>query len=238
MVDRRFTVIARRILNPALYKLEIGAGSVPLTFIRNARARRYVLRFHDGFVRVTVPRGGTLQYAHEFARKNSAWIEKQLKRAPVCWSDGAEILFRGNRFMLSVTPCDGGSQVTFADQRLFIPSGDDVRLAVEARMRTIATKELVARAWELARGHAMEVSSISVRNQRSRWGSCSVRKRISLNWRLVQTPEFVRDYIIIHELMHLKEMNHSPRFWKHVQAACPNFQDAECWLRKNSGLLR
>ena len=115
---------------------------------------------------------------------------------------------------------------------------DDIRLAVEARLRTLATKELILRGRELASLHGLEVGAFSVRNQRSRWGSCSIRKRISLNWRLIQTPEFVRDYIIIHELMHLKEMNHSARFWANVAQAFPQYREAESWLRKNSSLLR
>ena len=73
---------------------------------------------------------------------------------------------------------------------------------------------------------------MSVRNQRSRWGSCSVNGTISLNWRLVQTPEFVRDYIIYHELMHLREMNHSARFWARVEEVCPPWREAEHWLKR------
>ena len=68
--------------------------------------------------------------------------------------------------------------------------------------------------------------------------SCSRRGTISLNWRLIQTPESVRDYIIIHELMHLWEMNHSARFWTRVADACPTYLDSELWLRKNARLLR
>ena len=229
---------ARFILNTAPYKLDLGAQSVALAFVRNLKARRYILRFHDGVARVTIPRGGSLQYAQEFARKNSAWIQKQLQRAPAQWDTGTEILFKGERVLLRVT--ENGIQrcATFADQHLRIDHGDDLRVAVEARMRTLAAKELVARCWELARIHGMEVSSVSVRNQRSRWGSCSIRKRISLNWRLIQTPPFVADYIIAHELMHLKEMNHSMRFWEHVARAFPAYREAETWLRRNSGLLR
>ena len=79
---------------------------------------------------------------------------------------------------------------------------------------------------------------VSIRNQRSRWGSCSRRATISLNWRLIQTPSFVRDYIILHELMHLRQMNHSARFWHEVQTACPGYHLAETWLRTHSDLLR
>ena len=212
----------------------MNSGSVPLAFVRNAKARRYILRFHEGVARVTIPRGGSLQYAHEFARKNGAWIEKQLRRAPAAWRDGTEILFRGERTALTFD----GLHARFADQQVTVEGGDDLRIAVESRMRTLATKELVQRAWQLARELGMEVSAVSVRNQRSRWGSCSLKKRISLNWRLIQTPELVRDYIIVHELMHLREMNHSPKFWAHVENAFPQWREAEQWLRKHSSLLR
>jgi predicted metal-dependent hydrolase len=90
----------------------------------------------------------------------------------------------------------------------------------------------------LAALHGLEISRITIRNQRSRWGSCSARRTISLNWRLIQTPGFVRDYIIVHELMHLREMNHSPRFWACVKQICPDYERAEGWLRQHNDLLR
>ena len=78
---------------------------------------------------------------------------------------------------------------------------------------------------------------MTVRNQRSRWGSCSRRGTISLNWRLIQAPVFVRDYLILHELAHLKEMNHSRRFWREVARLCPDFAQAERWLKEHASLL-
>jgi predicted metal-dependent hydrolase len=79
---------------------------------------------------------------------------------------------------------------------------------------------------------------VTVRNQRSRWGSCSRHGTISLNWRLIQTPTHVQDYIILHELCHLREMNHSARFWREVERVCPNSAAAERWLNQHSALLR
>ena len=70
----------------------------------------------------------------------------------------------------------------------------------------------------------LTVSKVSVRNQKWRWGSCSRRGHICLNWRLVETPAWVRDYVMIHELMHLRQMNHSRKFWKLVAQACPDYQ--------------
>lgn len=209
-----------------------------VVFVRNPKARRYILRLQHGVARVTIPRGGTLQYGEVFARKNTAWIEKQIRKTPPQWGNGTTVLWRGNPATMQVSETDGVARIVFAEFNFAIEVGADLRLSIETRLRTLAAQELVRRTRELAREHAMDVHSVSVRNQRSRWGSCSMRKTICLNWRLIQTPESVRDYIIIHELMHLREMNHSTRFWEHVEKACPTYKDAERWLRRNSGLLR
>jgi len=95
-----------------------------------------------------------------------------------------------------------------------------------------AKRELPARLLELAARHGLAVARVSVRNQRWRWGSCSRNGHICLNWRLVQMPTFVRDYVMIHELMHLKRLDHSPRFWKLVADACPDYAVARAWLRR------
>jgi len=77
-----------------------------------------------------------------------------------------------------------------------------------------------------------------VRNQRTRWGSCSRRGVISLNWRLIQLPAFVSDYVVLHELMHRRQLNHSDKFWREVEQVCPDYRSAERWLKQHSGLLR
>jgi predicted metal-dependent hydrolase len=102
----------------------------------------------------------------------------------------------------------------------------------------LAARELPARVLELSARHQLTVRRITIRSQRSRWGSCSRHGTISLNWRLVQAPVFVRDYLVLHELAHLREMNHSPRFWREVARLCPNFAEAERWLKEHAGLLR
>jgi predicted metal-dependent hydrolase len=97
-----------------------------------------------------------------------------------------------------------------------------------------AKKELPPRLLELAARHGLAVTRISIRNQRWRWGSCSRGGHICLNWRLVTMPEEVRDYVLIHELMHLKRMDHSPQFWKLVAEAYPGYKEARAWLRAAS----
>jgi predicted metal-dependent hydrolase len=105
--------------------------------------------------------------------------------------------------------------------------------SVEERLAWIAQarRELPPRLREIAAQHALVVSRISIRNQRSRWGSCGRDGQIALNWRLVRMPAWVRDYVLVHELMHLCRMDHSPDYWRLVAAACPAYQVARQWLR-------
>jgi predicted metal-dependent hydrolase len=103
--------------------------------------------------------------------------------------------------------------------------------------RRQAARELPERLRCLATHHGLTVSRISVRNQRSRWGSCSPSGHICLNWRLVLMPDTVRDYVLIHELMHLRRLDHSRHFWRLVAHACPDYERARRWLRENRHLL-
>jgi len=107
----------------------------------------------------------------------------------------------------------------------------------ERALRERAARELPPRLLALASAHGLHVSGVCVRNQRSRWGSCSPSGHITLNWRLVRMPDAVRDYVMIHELMHLRRLDHSPKFWKLVAAACPEYRDARRWLRAHQALL-
>ena len=91
----------------------------------------------------------------------------------------------------------------------------------------MAEIQLADRCRELADKHAVPITGVSVRDQRSRWGSCSARGSISLNWRLIRMPEFVSDYVILHELMHRRQPNHSARFWNEVGQVCPEWREAE-----------
>ena len=171
-------------------------------FVRHPRARRYVIRVAaDGTVRVTVPRWGSKREAAAFAERERAWIDKQQRR-----------LAEERR------------------QRLAHPASS-LLPSVERALHARAKLGLAARLLELAARHGVTVSRVSVRNQKWRWGSCSRSGHICLNWRLAQMPDPVRDYVMIHELMHLKRMDHSPRFWKLVAAACPDYEIARRWLR-------
>jgi predicted metal-dependent hydrolase len=227
--------------------LVAGANKVPLHFFRHRRARSYILRLrHDGSVRITIPRGGSRESAREFARRKANWVAQELRKQqaqaihPRVWVEGTRILFRGEFVTLTVQSHSLGNVVQFVDQ--IVPLRDatsaDLRPLVERHLRKLASAELVLRVGDLAADHGLAVGRVTIRDQRTRWGSCSTGRNLTLNWRLIHTPAFVSDYLILHELMHLREMNHSPRFWKCVEQVCPAYAEAEAWLKKHDRVLR
>ena len=130
-----------------------------------------------------------------------------------------------------------GQQLQKMEQRGDGPPAASLPPDVERELRARARRELPQRLLELAAQHALTVMRVSVRNQRRRWGSCARSGHICLNWRLVRMPAWVRDYVMIHELMHLEHMNHSRRFWRLVARACPDYEAARRWLREHQELL-
>lgn len=221
-----------------------GFAPAPVEFVRMRRARRYVLRVRPGGqLRVTIPRGGSKAEALRFVAGQAEWIRRQRLRmaaagAATCWADGGALLLRGERVRIVVTREPRGAVVRYGGRTVAVPGeGRDVRPFIEADLRALARDELGRRLAELAAREGLAVSGVSIRNQRSRWGSCSRAGRIALNFRLVQMPPAVSDYILIHELMHLRQQNHSRRFWRLVEAACPGFREAERWLRTEGQAL-
>ena len=239
---RRFA--AREIEPAELRAIAVGGTEIPLKLVRNPRARRYVLRLRpDRTARVTVPRGGSIADALRFAEGQRAWLERQWTKLaaraakPTAWIEGTSILFRGIPTTLTVDA--EKSAVRFADQIVPVPAAsEDLRPWIERHLWKLAARELPPRVLELAAQHSLHVKRVTVRNQRSRWGSCSRRATISLNWRILQAPASVRDYLILHELMHLRQMNHSARFWREVEGVCPDYRTAEKWLTSHSHLIR
>ena len=226
--------------------LAVGARQIPLVLIRNRRARRYILRTDQkGGARVTIPRWGTAVEGRRFAERNTEWLERQFQRLGSLpnksseWLLGTEILFRGELVKLEAGVDGERGLIHFGGETIKVGEADaDLRPAIERHLRKLAAKELPSRVREFAAAHQLQVRRITVRNQRSRWGSCSRRGTVSLNWRLIQATTFVRDYIILHELMHLRQMNHSARFWREVEQVCPDYMTAESWLKQNAALLR
>ena len=219
---------------------------IEVQLVRRPRARRYLLGLQpDGRARLVIPRRGSRAEALRFLERSEAWLLRRVAHwknrsaAREPWGEGTRFLFRGVDVELRVEKTDHGLRLCFADQLVTLPEAlPDYREAALGHLRRLAERELPARTRELARVHGIAIKRVSVRAQKTRWGSCSARGTVSLNWRLIQTPPWVVDYLIIHELMHRREMNHSARYWKLVAEAFPEYRRAEKWLKRSRIELR
>jgi predicted metal-dependent hydrolase len=212
--------------------LSIEGRPFPLVVTRHRRARRYLLRVtQEGALRLTVPQGGSIAAGIRFAASQAAWILQEWgrRRAATDWRAGTLIWHRGVPTAIAV---DAG-HICWGAECADIRAGETVRAAVERHLRAQAESFLVARCRELAAFTGLKPLRIAVRNQRSRWGSCSARGAVLLNWRLYQMPAEVCDYVILHELVHLEHPNHSKRFWRGVERVCPDWRSGERWLRRH-----
>ena len=175
--------------------------------------------------------------------RHLSWIARErsrvrTERAPVVWTHGSTVLLHGRPHHIQIESTATGCLARYADRSVRIESPSNVRPEIERDLRRLASEQLPPRLKLLADRHGLQFTRVSIRNQRSRWGSCARTGAIALNFRLVQMPPEVCDYVLIHELMHLKQQNHGRRFWALVERAFPAFREAERWLRcEGRGLL-
>ncbi len=219
-------------------------NDVVVQFVRHPRARHYIIRvLNERLVRVTIPRRGSQREARAFFDARQAWVSSRLDdlearaRLSVRWEFGVRVWFRGKSELLLPVPDTGRRSAQLGDLVIAVtPGAVDLQADIERAMKLVAKRELPERVAELAPPMGLQATGVTIRNQRTRWGSCSARGKLSLNWRLVQVPLPVRDYILIHELSHLRHLNHSPAFWAHVAQYCPDYQEHERWLKSHSDL--
>lgn len=223
--------------------IDVLGSRLEITVRTHPRARRYILRLdRDGSVVLTLPRRGTAPEAARFLQSNLPWLEKRLlahrrtPRLPLRWTEGTRLLLHGERHRLERDLFGAvlGPLTIPLDPATHANPSADLRPPVEAALRTLASRELPARARELATHHGLPLRRTSIRNQRSRWGSCNSKGLVCLNWRLVQASPLARDYVILHELAHLRHLDHSRRFWAEVARLCPRHREGQAWLRSHA----
>jgi len=207
--------------------------------VRHAQARRYTLRIQSATREavLTMPRRGSLKEAKAFAEKNGAWIAARLSRLPesVRLSHGATIPLRGVMHRIDHRRSSRGTVwVECGDDgaNLLCVAGDAPHL--ERRLvdffRREAKRDLERASRTYAQKLGVAIRRISVRDQTSRWGSCSTTGVLSYSWRLILAPSFVLEYLAAHEVAHLVEMNHSRRFWRLLLGLNPDVHRAKAWL--------
>jgi predicted metal-dependent hydrolase len=215
-------------------------GEIHLVRLRRHRqARRYTLRV-VAVTReavLTMPPRGSFREAREFAEKHRAWIAARLGRLPKAapFAHGTEFPLRGLTHVIVHRRGARGTVWTETDRngtRLLCVAGDNahMRRRITDHLKREARHDLEEAVARYAKRLGATVRRISVRDQASRWGSCSTTGALSFSWRLVLAPRYVLDYLAAHEVAHLREMNHSRRFWRLLGRLCPDMERAKAWL--------
>jgi len=235
---------ARRVL-AGRELLRIDGDSVPVTLRLNPRARRLIVKVHPstGEVTVVAPSRRALDNALAFARSETDWIKKRLARVPkpVPLGFGERIPYRGE--LHQIVEGEKGRAPAWIDEE----DGEPVILVsghpqhAERRVLDFLKREARRVLDERVMHHAAKIGikprRITVRDTASRWGSCSAARSLSFSWRLILAPDYVLDYVVAHEMAHLKEMNHGPRFWKLVDLLVDDVRRAQRWLSEHGTVL-
>ena len=221
--------------------LRLQDREVPLELKRHPRARRITLRLNaagDG-VQLVLPKRTAIQEAVTFAQRNSGWILKHLAKVPerIPFAPGAVIPILGEHHVIAHDPV-GRNGVIRADGTIRVcGQPEHLPRRLTDFLKREARNEIGSRAREKALRIDRRVGRLSLRDTRSRWGSCNSQGDLNFSWRLILAPEAVLDYVVAHEVAHMVHLNHSQRFWKLAGALSQDMPAAKAWLTRNSAEL-
>ncbi|UTW12666.1 M48 family metallopeptidase [Marinobacterium rhizophilum] len=217
-----------------------------------SKRKSAAIQINADAVLVRVPQWVSAQWVDDFVQSRREWVLRHLDRQQIQQAaHGIEIVqaglipWRGRDYRLSwargaasgVRVQGDELQVTLS-RRIRRPEAEATGTLVQQWLIQQATQQLVPRLQELGRQSGLVPAGVSIRNFRRRWGSCDSQGRIALNWRLIMARPDAADYVLIHELCHLRHFDHSPRFWALVEQHCPNYRSLQayfhqrgCWLQ-------
>ncbi len=239
-------LLYRRPREPQAIDIVFDSSIYPVRLRRHRQARRYTLRIQTATreVVLTIPPRGTLKDAREFAQKHGGWIAARLGRLPEAapFAHGVVMPLRGASHRIAHRPGMRGTVWTELDgsgERLLCVAGQTPHVGrrIADFLRREAKRDLEAASRRFAAELGLTIQRIVVRDQSSRWGSCSTTGVLSFSWRLILAPGDVLNYLAAHEVAHLIEMNHSAKFWRLVQRLCPDHERAKAWLDVHGGDL-
>ncbi|HWI25382.1 MAG TPA: SprT family zinc-dependent metalloprotease [Stellaceae bacterium] len=218
-------------------------GQVPVRVRVSRRARRLALKIDavGDAVELVLPPRTPLPRALNFLRSNRDWVESRLAALPprITFAEGESVPILGVPHRIRRVARARGKGPVWTEGSELRVTGEAPHLARRVRdfLKERAREEFARRARRLAARIDREVGRISVRDTTTRWGSCSANGNMAFSWRLVMAPEAVLHYVVAHEVAHLVEMNHGPRFWKLVQKLVPDVERHRDWLNENRAWL-
>jgi predicted metal-dependent hydrolase len=207
-----------------------------LTIIRRSVKHARLRVRQDSSVELVVPKDWEAGEISRLLGRKEAWIqEKQtffrMRERGRLTLESNEVMLFGEPFRIETDErLDAGVEVDRLGRRVRLAHAFASNSYLRAWQREFAKAFLSRRTGELSERHGLKFGRLFVRSQRTKWGSCSAKRNISLNWRLISAPEGVIDYVILHELLHTKVPNHSQTFWVHLRALCPWAKEAVAWL--------
>ncbi len=219
--------------------LDIGDPPIRVLIKKSARARRFSLRISnvDGAVSLTMPKRAALRDAVAFAQDHDGWMRKHLGKRPdqIVPTFGGSILLDGLDVPITLGT---GRKVQFEAGVLYVPGTEaQVPAKLRAFYKTLARDRLAEASERYAGLVGRRFSRITLRDTRSRWGSCTSDGNLMYSWRLIMAPRAVQDYVAAHEVCHLVEMNHSDAYWRQVAAVFPDYKAQRSWLKRNGQQL-
>lgn len=230
---------------PETREIEVDGRPLPLTIRRDRRATRLTLRIEPGgrALRLTVPVRLPEREIHDFLNRHQGWLMTRLARFRTTNAliDGGYVMVRGVSHRIEATGRLRGltEALVLDDEAVLRVGGMEENIA--RRIADFLKKEARLELERLVAVHAGRIGrrakSLTLRDTRSRWGSCSADGALSFSWRIAMAPPAVIDYLAAHEVAHLREMNHGPAFWALCAELCPGMEDAKRWLKRNGGLL-
>jgi predicted metal-dependent hydrolase len=230
---------------PETRTLDVAGRQMPLTIRQHERATRITLRIEPGGrgLKMTIPRGLAAREINAFLDRHQGWLLTKLAKfsSETVLEPGGEILLRGVKHRIEHTgTLRGLTEAVLVDGRHVLRVSGMPEHAGR-RIATFLKKEGRLDMERLVAIHAgrigAKVASISMKDTRSRWGSCSTDANLSFSWRIVMAPPMVIDYLAAHEVAHLKEMNHGPHFWALCRKLCPHMDEAKAWLKRHGSQL-
>ncbi len=223
--------------------LALGGTEAPVTWRRSKRARRITLRIdaRGGGVVVTLPMRASQSAGRALLARNAGWVADRLAALPerVEVAAGAAIMLDGRPHVLRHVPDGRGG--AWLEAGALCVSGDAAHLKRRAEdfLKLEARRRFSEQARAKADAAGVRIARIAVKDTRSRWGSCSPRGVLMFCWRLIMAPPHVQDYVVAHEVAHLRHLNHGPEFWALTDALSPHRAASVAWLhQEGAGLLR
>ncbi len=217
--------------------MQVGEDTLDVIFRRHAQARRLVLRLNTNgtAVLVTVPKGVSRARALDFTERSRQWIEDRVQKrgGNIHLLPGNILPLRGEEFEIRHVSSRRGTVMADPMTRVLHVPGDleHIPRRLLDWLKAAARADLTAASHRYAEKMGVSFRRVTIRDQRSRWGSCSSSGDLSYSWRLILAPAYVLDYVAAHEVAHLKHLDHSPRFWRLVLTHCKDAARAKDWLK-------